>query len=272
MPRNGIPYLMYHEIEAPNRPVNQTADGYLRYVVRESSFREQMKHIADSGFVGCNVTGALGAKNGERAVAITFDDGCETDLLIAAPILKQHSFGATFYIVAGLVGQPGYLSISQLRALHEAGFEIGSHSMTHSYLKSLNSAQVRSEVFDSKDRLEQLVGGRVDHFSCPGGRWESRVSELAKQAGYLSVATSEIGVNLATTDPYHLTRIAVFRSTSNTSFAATCRGEGLVMRRLKSGILDKAKDVLGDSTYDRIRAGILSGDRAKKQTSAASTD
>ena len=178
--------------------------------------------------------------------------------------MKEHSFGATFYVVAGFIDQPGYLSISQLRALHEAGFEIGSHSMTHSYLKSLNNAQLRSELFDSKDRLEQLIGTRVDHFSCPGGRWEARVSKLAQEAGYLSVATSEIGLNLPKTNPYRLARIAVFRSTSSDSLAAMCRGEGLAMRRLKSLVLDKAKDVLGDSTYDRIRAGMLSGDRANK--------
>jgi len=261
---------MYHEIEVPNRRLNQDAKGYVHYVLTESSFRDQMKLMADSGFVGRNVTGALGTKASEKVIAITFDDGCETDLLIAAPILKEHSFGATFYIVAGFVGQAGYLSSSQLRALHEAGFEIGSHSMTHSYLKSLNSAQLRAEIFDSKDRLEQLIGARVDHFSCPGGRWESRVSDLARQAGYLSVATSEIGVNSATSDPYRLTRIAVFRSTSISSFAAMCRGEGLIMRRLQSAVLDKAKDILGDSTYDRIRAGLLSSDGTKKQSSALS--
>jgi len=255
---------MYHEIEAPNRRVNQSHEGYLRYVVTENSFRDQMKLIADAGALGCNVSDALRTKEHGKLVAITFDDGCETDVLIAAPILKDHSFGATFYVVAGFLGQPGYLTISQLRDLNEAGFETGSHSMTHSYLKSLNDAELRSEIFDSKDRLEQLIGSRVDHFSCPGGRWESRVSELARQAGYLSVATSEIGLNSGKTDPYRLTRLAVFRSTSNHSFAAMCRGEGLALRRLKSLVLDKAKDVLGDSTYDRIRAGMLSGDKVNK--------
>ena len=264
MSRNGIPYLMYHEIEAPNRRVTQNHQGYLRYVVSEKTFRDQMKLIADTGSTGCDVTSALRTKDNEKVVAITFDDGCETDLLIAAPVLKEHSFGATFYVVAGFVGQPGYLSISQLRDLSEAGFEIGSHSMTHSYLKSLDNAQLRSEIFDSKDRLEQMTGRRVDHFSCPGGRWESRVSELAKEAGYLSVATSEIGLNLPKTDPYHLARIAVLRSTPDRSFAAMCHGEGLAMRRLKSLVLDKAKDVLGNSTYDRIRAGMLSGDKTNK--------
>ena len=254
---------MYHEIEAPDRRLNQHVEGYLRYVVRKDSFQDQMKHLRDSGFEGCNVTRALGKGSGEKLVAITFDDGCETDLLIAAPVLNEHSFGATFYVVAGLLGQPGYLSISQLRALSESGFEIASHSMTHSYLKNLNEAQLRAEIFDSKDRLEQLIGSRVDHFSCPGGRWESRVSELAKQAGYLSVATSEIGVNSANADPYRLRRIAILRSTSTAAFADICRGQRLAMRRLKTLILDKTKDVLGDSTYDRIRAGVLNGDRKK---------
>lgn len=254
---------MYHEIETPDRRLNQNVEGYLRYVVTEAAFRDQMKHLRNSGFEGCNVTKALGTRSVHKIVAITFDDGCATDLSIAAPVLNEYSFGATFYVVAGLVGQPGYLSISQLRALSGSGFEIASHSMTHSYLKNLDDTQLRAEIFDSKDRLEQLTGNRVDHFSCPGGRWESRVSELAKQAGYLSVATSEIGVNSANADPYRLRRIAILRSTSNASFAGICRGEGLAMRRLKTVILDKTKDVLGDSTYDRIRAGMLNGNRKK---------
>jgi peptidoglycan/xylan/chitin deacetylase (PgdA/CDA1 family) len=259
---------MYHEIEAPDRRLNQNVAGYLRYVVREHSFHDQMKLLVDTGLVGCNVTHALGDKNNEKLVAITFDDGCETDLQIAAPILKEHYFGATFYVIAGLVGQPGYLSILQLRELNESGFEIGSHSMTHSYLRSLDTAQLRSEIFDSKDRLQQLIETSVDHFSCPGGRWQSRVAELAKEAGYLSVATSEVGLNFVETDSYRLKRLAVYRATSKTTFSRMCRGEGLAMSRLKNLILDKAKDVLGDSTYDRIRSGMLGA--AKQDTADGS--
>lgn len=258
MRERGIPYLMYHEIETAGRPVNQDAPGYVRYVVKEKDFIDQLDSLAAAGLAGVNVTGALAAATTSRnVVAITFDDGCETDLLTAAPLLKQHSFDATFYLVAGFLDRPGYLSQSQVRELRDLGFEIGSHSMTHSYLRQLDDAQLRTEVFDSKDRLEQLTGSKVDHFSCPGGRWDPRVSDIAREAGYVSVATSEIGTNSDRSDRYHLLRLAVLRGTSAESFSTMCRGEGLAMRRLKSAILDGAKDFLGDSTYDRLRARVL---------------
>ena len=72
-----------------------------------------------------------------KTVCITFDDGCETDLLAAAPILKEFGFGATFYITVGFLGKPGYLSEAQVRNLSALGFEIGCHSLTHPYLPTL---------------------------------------------------------------------------------------------------------------------------------------
>ena len=44
-----------------------------------------------------------------RSVCITFDDGCETDLIAAAPVLRESGFSATFYLTAGFLGTPGYL-------------------------------------------------------------------------------------------------------------------------------------------------------------------
>jgi len=265
MRKRGIPFLMYHEIEVAGRSVTQNTPGYLRYVVREKDFSEQLASLADSGFVGVTVTDALNAaKTSQEVVAITFDDGCETDLLVAAPLLKARSFNATFYLVAGFLDRPGYLSMSQARTLKDLGFEIGSHSMTHSYLRQLDNTQLRTEIFESKNRLEQLIASKVDHFSCPGGRWDSRVSELAKQAGYLSVATSEIGTNTERSDPYHLLRLAVLRGTSPKSFSSMCRGESLALRRIKNSVLDGAKDLLGDSTYDRLRARMLGRDQSQK--------
>ena len=258
MTQRGIPYLMYHEIELAGRQVVQNTPGYVRYVVNEKEFSDQLEWLAGAGFEGVNVTTAIGAPaTTQKVVAITFDDGCETDLLAAAPLLKRHSFNATFYLVAGFLDRHGYLTTSQVRSLKDLGFEIGSHSMTHSYLRRLNDTQLRAEIFESKDRLEQLTGSKVDHFSCPGGRWDSRVSDLAREAGYLSVATSEIGTNSDKSDPYHLLRLAILRGTSPESFSSLCRGEGLALRRIKSAILDGAKDFLGDSTYDRLRTRVL---------------
>ncbi|MDP9160200.1 MAG: hypothetical protein M3O09_08215, partial [Acidobacteriota bacterium] len=79
-----IVYLMYHELEVPQRPLCQSELGYVRYIVRESSFRAQMQRLPKMGYRGLSVPEALTSST-TPAVAITFDDGCETDLLVAAP-------------------------------------------------------------------------------------------------------------------------------------------------------------------------------------------
>src|SRR4051812_17342126 len=101
---------MYHEIELPGRPTCRAEPGYLRYVVPEANFLVQLDHLRAEGVRGLSVGAALaGRPAGQRAVAITFDDGCETDLLVAAPLLRERGFGATFYVVPGFLGRPGFL-------------------------------------------------------------------------------------------------------------------------------------------------------------------
>src|SRR5438128_8690144 len=212
-------FLMYHEIEAAGRALCDSEPGYVRYVVSEAALRHQLAHLQAGGYSGISVGQALAATlQHEPVVAITFDDGCETDALIAAPLLAQFGFKATFYVIAGRVGLRGYLSPAQLRELSAADFEIGCHSMTHRYLDEVDDDQLRVELSEAKDRLEQITQSRVAHFSCPGGRWSRRLARTAAEAGYESVATSRVGTNAMTTSPFHLARGAVMRDMNGNAF------------------------------------------------------
>src|SRR5262252_6727159 len=95
----SVVFLMYHELALPGRRLVASEPGYVRYVLDAAEFAWQMRAIRDLGFRGIGVRQALDFPS--QSVAITFDDGCETDLLSAAPVLKQLGFGATFYVVAG---------------------------------------------------------------------------------------------------------------------------------------------------------------------------
>ncbi|MGA2923327.1 MAG: polysaccharide deacetylase family protein [Candidatus Sulfotelmatobacter sp.] len=252
----GFACLMYHELERPGRPLCQSGPGYVRYILRETKFRDHMRWLQASGWRGMSVGEALGSSE-MRRVAITFDDGCETDLLIAAPILKQTGNGATFYVTAGFLGEPGYLSASQLRELQALGFEIGCHSMTHPYLNDLDDSALRREIVEAKERIEQLIGKPVEHFSCPGGRYDHRAVAFARAAGYRSMANSQGSLNSSSTDPFFLGRIAVLRETSEPSFRSSCQGKGLWKRRLRDSVKYSARSLMGNFLYDRIRALIL---------------
>ena len=256
MPTQQIVYLMYHELDLPGRPLCQSEPGYVRYIVYESNFREQMKSLQMMGYRGLSVPEALNGSS-HSAVAITFDDGCETDLLAAAPLLKEAGFGATFYITVGFMGKPGYLTATQLRELSELGFDIGCHSMTHPYLSDLDEAGLRNEIAVPKAKLEQITGRAVEHFSCPGGRWNRRVADCAQKAGYKSVATSRNSANSARTDPFHLGRVAIMRHTDRATFENISRGRGLWRLQLADLTRASAKRVMGNAGYEALRSILL---------------
>lgn len=214
-----------------------------------------MEFIKSKGWRGVCVSEALSHQPGN--IAITFDDGCETDLINAAPVLKEFGFGATFYITTGFMGKRGYLNSSQLRELRGLGFEIGCHSMTHAYLTDLDEKGLHREVAETKSQLEQLISQPVEHFSCPGGRHNQRVAEFAGRAGYRTVATSRMQANSASSDRFALGRVAVMRGTSIDAFADICSGRRLRQLDLAVQIREAARRLLGNSAYDRLRKAVL---------------
>ncbi|HLZ39510.1 MAG TPA: polysaccharide deacetylase family protein [Candidatus Sulfotelmatobacter sp.] len=257
---SGVVFLMYHELESPGRPLCQTESGYVRYVLRVSDFREQIELLRNKGWRGVSVSEAVRTFP-EKAVAITFDDGSETDLLYAAPLLREMKFGGTFYITAGFLGKSGYLSPTQLRELAGMGFEIGCHSMTHAYLTDLNDTDLHREIAEAKTRLEQILGTVVEHFSCPGGRYNRRVSDVARNAGYRTVSTSQIRMNSHASDRFALGRIAIMRSVSLHEFERICQGRNFWLRNLQMQLRSASRKLLGNSAYERLRAAAL-GDRS----------
>jgi peptidoglycan/xylan/chitin deacetylase (PgdA/CDA1 family) len=252
MATRSTAFLMYHELGLPGRAMCQSEPGYVRYVVSASDFRSQIERLASQGWHGRTVTHAI-ESFGEQSVCITFDDGCETDLISAAPVLKELGFGATSYITVKFLGKPGYMSHTQVRDLHALGFEIGCHSLTHPYLTDVDDNRLHEETAGAKDMLEQIAGVRVDHFSCPGGRWDARVMRAVKQANFRTMATSRTGVNSSTTDPFALARVTMLNGTKSDDLLRYCQGRGLLRTQLKEKARDAAKRVFGNSIYDSLR-------------------
>jgi peptidoglycan/xylan/chitin deacetylase (PgdA/CDA1 family) len=251
---------MYHEIELPGRPLCQSEPGYVRYILPVETFRRQMAWIKESGWRGLNVGEALGYP-AEPDVCITFDDGSETDLIAAAPVLREFGFNATFYLTAGFLGTPGYLNSRQVRDLDAQGFEIGCHSMTHPYLSDLTEPELKREIVDAKVQIETIIGHSIEHFSCPGGRYDQRTLEMARVAGFATVANSQFYANSPSTSPYELGRVAMLRGLTLEEFSTTCNGRGLWKKRLQHQARRGVQRVLGNHAYDYLRAVLLNEPR-----------
>lgn len=248
--------LMYHELAVAGRPLAGSEPGYAGYCVERDTFRAQMAALAGAGLRGTSL-GEARARGDAGNVALTFDDGCETDRLEAAPILLERGFRATFFVVADFLGRRGYLTAAQLGELSSAGFEIGSHSLSHCMLTTLGPRELDHELAGSRARLEDAAGAPVTHFSCPHGRWSQAVAEAARRAGYDTVSTSQAGLNSARTPGTRLRRIAVQRGLGAGAVAGLARGHGLWRIIARNAALDVGKRVLGEEGYAACRRRMI---------------
>ncbi len=79
-------------------------------------------------------TGILRKPIPDKLVVLTFDDGPASGFTVVAPILKSFGFGGSFYVCdfdSFRTRKDWYLTWRQMRAMHDAGLEIGNHTTGH---------------------------------------------------------------------------------------------------------------------------------------------
>lgn len=196
-----VPVLLYHQV------VEQlpAADPFGNCVLA-SDFEAQLRWLAARGHRSTTLERVAEALSGgepvpRRSVVITFDDGYAGNLEVAWPILRRHGFTATVFAVSGSLGgwnefdgglgcaPARMLTVEQLRRLHREGAEIGSHSVTHPpALTELDAHALRSELVDSRARLESVLDDAVTVFSYPHSQVDARVEAAVAEAGYRAAA------------------------------------------------------------------------------------
>lgn len=182
-----VPVLVYHHVR-PEEP-NATADERA-YTVTPQEFESHLRYLRDSGFTGIllkDVEAALvsGQPLPERPVAITFDDGRDSQYSAAFPLLLEYGFTAGFYPFTNAIGRPGYLTWDQLAEMAAAGMDIGSHTVFHPYLTKSDDDELESEVARSREVLEQNLDVTVTVLTHPFGLSDGRTRDATAEAGYL---------------------------------------------------------------------------------------
>jgi peptidoglycan/xylan/chitin deacetylase (PgdA/CDA1 family) len=132
-----------------------------------------------------------GPSPGRRTVAITFDDGYLDTLTVALPLLVEHGFTATCYLVARAVGRTSdwtdpkpLMDWNGVRDWLAAGMEIGAHSLTHPDLTGLSDRRLDEEVAGSRMMLEDRLGIPVGSFAYPFNLHDERTDAAVAKAGY----------------------------------------------------------------------------------------
>src|SRR4029079_15037003 len=81
------------------------------------------------------------------------------------------------------------LTWPMLQEISSAGITVGGHTCNHVLLTREPLESVEKEIKGSKEDLERMLGIRADHFAYPDGRYDDRVADLVRKAGFKSAST-----------------------------------------------------------------------------------
>lgn len=137
----------------------------------------------------------LDAVTDRKDVRITFDDGNGSDAQHALPALLDRGLSATFFIVSGRVGEPGFVDAAALRELAGHGMSIGCHGMRHRPWRGLGPSALHEELVEARARLEEIVQAPVTEVACPFGNYDRRVLQAVRKCGYRRAYTSDRGLS-----------------------------------------------------------------------------
>jgi peptidoglycan/xylan/chitin deacetylase (PgdA/CDA1 family) len=250
--------LMYHDLSEDYR---QVPSEHKPYVLHPSTFRLQMHSVASQELPVLTVTQWCTSLCPSRAIVLTFDDGHVSNHDLTLPILLEYQLKATFFVTAGLIGTGETMSWEQIRALHAAGMEIGSHTVTHRPPSTLDDRALRYELLESRRILEDGLGALVTSISSPTGFFNPRMRTIAREVGYRALCFGRIGFAADHGDLFSLNRVVVKRAMREDQFKALLRFDGGVIRhlRLQQLMRDFARKTLGPSAYLRIRRILTQG-------------
>lgn len=179
-----VPILLYHWIETS--PIDS------RYYVTPARFESEIKLLHDWGYTSITTSMLVeaildGASLPPRPIIITFDDAHADNYTNAFPIMKKYGFTGVLYVPYNFIGTEGYLTVDQIMEMAAAGWEVGSHTLSHPInFPTLDSAALRAEIVDSRKELAALLGLPILTFAYPFGDGTSAAVDYVHFAGYIA--------------------------------------------------------------------------------------
>jgi peptidoglycan/xylan/chitin deacetylase (PgdA/CDA1 family) len=183
--KKQVPILCYHQIRPYKPNDSPTAKAY---IVPPDMFKDQMKALHDSGYqtiLPDQLRNYLlsGESLPDKAVLISFDDGCDEQYDITKEILDPYKMKAAYFIMTVAINRPNYMKAEQIKALSEEGHSIGLHTWDHNNVKKYQGEDWLKQIEKPKATLEKITGKPVEHFAYPFGLWNPEAIPHLKQKG-----------------------------------------------------------------------------------------
>lgn len=120
----------------------------------------------------------------DKCVSLTFDAAWgneDTELLIET--LGAYNVKATFFVVGEWVDKYP----ESVKALHDAGHEVMSHSDDHAHFARLSADEIARNLAACNDKIESVTGERPTLFRCPYGEYDDHVITTVNSQGMTTI-------------------------------------------------------------------------------------
>ena len=122
----------------------------------------------------------IGLARGSKQLALTYDDGPnDPHTLRLLEVLAQHQVHATFFLIGRYVRRRPDI-VRQLVAVWHV---VGNHTFTHPYLALKSATEIRRELTDCRNAIQDAIGDHSNLFRPPFGNRRPAVLRIARQLG-----------------------------------------------------------------------------------------
>jgi peptidoglycan-N-acetylglucosamine deacetylase len=122
-----------------------------------------------------------------RVVVLTFDDGPVSHATFVAPLLKKYGLSATFFVCEfppNFADKTLYMSWEQIASLHQMGFEVGNHTISHRSVQRQSAVEFARDLEALQDRASSFGIPRMVSFAYPGYGYNEAAIQVVKDHGY----------------------------------------------------------------------------------------
>lgn len=117
----------------------------------------------------------------QALVTFSVDDGSTSDYTILKPLFTAKGINGIINIITDQIGGGGKMTWDQVRGMQAAGWEIGSHSITHADMTAISADSVRIEMRDSKATLEAESLTDINNWTFPGNQSGTTSREICRE-------------------------------------------------------------------------------------------
>ncbi|MBO4991127.1 MAG: polysaccharide deacetylase family protein [Firmicutes bacterium] len=215
-----VPILMYHHLA-------ETGDG--GDIISVEDFESHMATLTRAGYTAVDFDDLKsyveqGVELPEKPVVITFDDGYESNLTLAYPILKRYGMKATVFAIGVSIGKDTYKDTGESMiphfSLEEAALcadaiTVGSHGYNIHEVAGRDPEPIRQGVLQKESEteeeyiqflrndceamdalFEEALGRTPQVLAYPFG-WHTTLSDLIlKEEGIWATVTSDVKINI----------------------------------------------------------------------------